>query len=276
MISFGASALDSEIFASLEHLNLNVTGIIMRSLIYGLLVLSFLTGVAEAQTAKTSSSEPTGSTSVTATSPTDLAKATVEAHGGEKLKKMKTLSLIGAVDVTASVMPQPIAATFVTIFAGDKYRVEINNPFQPLRQAFNGTETITSISNGFLLPPFNRVGFPVLQRIGDQGFIVTAIPEVKKNKKGFRVTTPEGYTTDFYVDEKTGQIKSFDSEFTINGRTTKTTAEIDRIKLVDGVSVPEKYSQRFQIGELTAFASFNAKQILVNTEVANDVFDKVN
>lgn len=220
---------------------------------------------------------PTSSTKSTSVlAPADLAKLAIEAHGGEKLRKLKTLSVIGAVDVTASSMPQPIPATFVTIFAGDKYRVEINNPFQPLKQAFNGAETITSLSNGFLLPPFNRVGFPVLQRIGDQGFIVTALPDNKKNKKGFRVTTPEGYKTDFYLDEKTNQVKSYDSEFTMNGRSMKTVAEIDRIKLVDGVSIPEKYVQRFELGNITAFANFNAKQILVNTEVANDVFDKVN
>ncbi|PYS90159.1 MAG: hypothetical protein DMF62_05500 [Acidobacteria bacterium] len=205
-----------------------------------------------------------------------LAKLAIDAHGGEKLRKMRTLSVIGTVDVTASAMPQPIPATFVTIFAGDKYRVEINNPFQPLKQAFDGTNTITSVGNGFLLPPFNRVGFPVLQRIGDTGFIVTSIPEIKKGKKGFRVTTPEGYTTDFYLDEKTNQVRSFESVFTVNGRTTKTVAEIDRLKLVEGVSIPEKYVQRFDIGQLTAFANFTAKQILVNTEIANDVFEKVN
>ncbi|MFL6466465.1 MAG: hypothetical protein ACJ72Z_00755 [Pyrinomonadaceae bacterium] len=205
-----------------------------------------------------------------------LARLAVDAHGGEKLRKMRTLSVIGTVDVTASSIPQPIPATFVTIFAGDKYRVEINNPFQPLKQAFDGANTVTSIGNGFTLPPFNRVGFPVLQRVGDAGFIVTSIPENKKNKKGFRVTTPEGYTTDFYLDEKTNQVKSFDSVFTVNGKTTKTVAEIDRLKLVEGVSIPEKYVQRFEIGQLTAFASFTAKQILVNTEVANDVFEKVN
>lgn len=245
-----------------------------RLLVFVVATLLSVSGLSAQSSIGVTPTSSSRSTSVPA--PADLAKQAIEAHGGEKLRKMKTLSVIGAVDVTASSMPQPIPATFVTIFAGDKYRVEINNPFQPLKQAFNGTETITSLSNGFLLPPFNRVGFPVLQRIGDQGFIVTAIPEGKKGKKGFRVTTPEGYTTDFYLDEKTNQVKSYDSEFTVNGRSMKTVAEIDRIKVVDGVSIPEKYVQRFELGGITAFANFNAKQILVNTEVANDVFDKVN
>ncbi len=205
-----------------------------------------------------------------------LAKLAIEAHGGDKLRAMKTLSMIGSVDVTASTIPQAIPATFVMIFAGERYRVEINNPFQPIKQTFDGVRTSTSIANGFTLPPFNRLGFPVLPRIGETGFIVTSIPDKKKGKKGFRVTSPEGYITDFYLDEKTSQIKSYESTYTINGRTVKTAVEIDRMKLVDGVLVPEKYSQRFDLEQLTIYAAFNAKQILVNVEVANDVFVSVN
>jgi len=206
----------------------------------------------------------------------EFAKLAVEAHGGEKLRAMKTLALSGSVDVTASTFPQAIPATFVMIFSGNRYRVEINNPFQPLRQAYDGTQTITSISNGFTLPPFNRVGFPVLQRVGDSGFAVTSIPDNKKKKKGFRVTTPEGYVTDFYLDEKTNQVTGFDSIYEVNGRSVKTSAEIDKLKVVDGVILPEKYVQRFDLDQLTFFAAFAAKQIQVNTEVANDVFTKVN
>jgi hypothetical protein len=43
-----------------------------------------------------------------------LAKETFSAHGGEKLKKLNTLSILGSVDVTASSFTLP--ATFATIF----------------------------------------------------------------------------------------------------------------------------------------------------------------
>jgi hypothetical protein len=205
-----------------------------------------------------------------------LAKLAVEAHGGDKFRKMKTLSMIGTVDVTASSMPQPIPASFVMIFSGDRYRVEINNPFQPIKQVFDGAHTTTSVANGFTLPPFNRVGFPVLQRAGDAGFVITSLPEAKKKKKGFRITSPEGYATDFYLDEKTNQVKGYDSTYDVGGRTVNTAAEIDKIRVVDGVTIPEKYVQRFSVGELVLFANFNAKQITVNQEVANDVFVSVN
>ena len=205
-----------------------------------------------------------------------LAKLAVDAHGGDKFRRMKTLSLIGTVDVTASSMPQPIPATFVMIFAGDRYRVEINNPFQPIKQVFDGAQTTTSVANGLTLPPFNRVGFPVLQRAGDSGFVITPLPDDKKKKRGFRITSPEGYATDFYLDEKSNQVKGFDSTYDVSGRTIKTVAEVDKVRVVDGVTIPEKYVQRFNIGELTLFANFNAKQILVNTEIANDVLVSVN
>jgi hypothetical protein len=205
-----------------------------------------------------------------------LAKLAVEAHGGDKFRRMRTLSLIGTVDVTASSMPQPIPATFVMIFAGDRYRVELNNPFQPIKQVFDGARTTTSVANGFTLPPFNRVGFPVLQRVGDPGFAISSLPENKKKKRGFRITSPEGYATDFYLDDKTNQIKGYDSNYDVNGRSVSTVAEIDKIRIVDGVSVPEKYVQRFSIGEIVLFANFNARQITVNQEVANDVFVNVN
>ena len=201
-----------------------------------------------------------------------LAKLAIEAHGGDKLRAMKTLSLIGSVDVTASTFPQAIPATFVMIFAGDRYRVEIKNPLQPFKQTFDGTRTVSSIENGFTLPPFNRLGFPILNRIGEPGFPVTPVNEGKTKKRGFRVTSPEGFFTDFYIDEKTNQIKGYDSSYQINGRDVKTAVEIDKLKLVDGVLVPEKYVQRFDLGGLTIYGNFNAKQIQVNTPVADDVF----
>jgi len=90
------------------------------------------------------------------------------------------------------------------------------------------------------------------------------------------VTSPEGYYTDFYLDEKTNQIKGYDSTYNVNGRTVKTSVEIDRMKVVDGVTVPDKYVQRIDLEQMTVYLAFVAKQIQVNTEVANDVFTDVN
>jgi hypothetical protein len=200
-----------------------------------------------------------------------LANQVLAAHGGPKLKAMTSFVIRGTVDIATSAITQTIPATFITIFAGDKYRIELNNPFQPFKQVYDGVNTTSSIRGGLTLPPINRLGFPLLPRIGDVGFFITSLPEKKKNK-GFRMTSPEGYFTDFYVDEKTGQVKGYDSTYTINGRTVTTSVEIDKYQLVDGILIPEKYVQRFDTEQMVIYATFKAKEILVNTPVADDVF----
>jgi hypothetical protein len=204
-----------------------------------------------------------------------LAKQTLEAHGGEKLRVMKSLIVRGSVDVTTSAFNQAIPATFVVIFAKEKYRFEIMNPFQPIKQVFDGVNTSTTIRGGMTLPPINRLGFPILPMIGETGFIITPLPEDKKKKKGFRITSPEGYYTDFYLDEKSNEIKGYDSSYDINGRVVTTSVEIDKLRSVEGVLVPERYVQRFDTEQLTIYANFKAKEILVNTAIADEIFSTV-
>jgi hypothetical protein len=201
-----------------------------------------------------------------------LAQAALDAHGGEKLRGMRSLVVRGSVDIATSAITQTIPATFVTVFAGDRYRIEIMNPFQPIKQVFNGEQTSTTIRGGMTLPPINRLGFPLLPRLGDQGFVITSLPDAKKKKKGFRMTSPEGYYTDFYLDEKTNQIKGYDSSYEIAGRTVTTSVEVDKYRIVDGIAVPERYAQRFDTEQMTVYATFKAREILVNSKLDDDVF----
>ncbi len=207
----------------------------------------------------------------TDTTPLELAKATLAAHGGDKFKNMKTLDVRGSVDVTTTQFPQTIPATFLTIFSGDKYRLEIQNPFQPLKQVYDGQQTFSSI-NGFNFPPINRLGLPLLQKIDEKGFTVSLISEKNKKKKGFRITSPEGYYTDFFIDDKTGQVKGYESSYDMNGREVTTSVEIDKFRTVEGVVIPERYSQRFDLGQLTIYANFKVKEILVNSEIKDEIF----
>ena len=201
-----------------------------------------------------------------------LAKLALDAHGGEKLRRMKSLVVRGAVDITTSAFNQAIPATFVMVLAGEKYRFELMNPFQPIKQVFDGVNTSTTIQGGMTLPPINRLGLPVLPMIGVTGFVVTPLPDAKKKKRGFRITSPEGYYTDFYVDEKTNQVKGYDSSYDIRGRIVTTSVEIDKMKLVDGILVPERYAQRFDTEQVTVYADFKVKEVLVNSELDADVF----
>lgn len=200
----------------------------------------------------------------------ELAKAALAAHGGEKFKNMKTLVIRGTADVALN-PTITIPASFAFVYSGEKYRVDITNPFQPLKQIFDGEQTFCSI-NGFSLPPLNRLGLPLLQKLGMQGFVVSALAEKLKNKKGFRITSPEGFYTDFVIDPKTGQIKSYESSYEINGREITTSVEVEKSRDVDGVIIPEHYAQRFDLGNLTVYSDFKAKEILVNSKVSDDVF----
>ena len=198
------------------------------------------------------------------------AKKALEAHGGEKLRALGTLVVRGTADISGS-PSVTFPATFSTIFSGDKYFLEISNPFQPLKQVHDGTNTQSSVP-GFSLPPVNRLGLPMLQRIGEKGFVVQALPEKFKKRPGFRVVSPEGFYTDFLVDQKTGEIKSYESSFEIDGRVISTAVEVDRMKDVDGLKIPERYSQRFELGQFTLYISFKANEILVNTELDPSIF----
>ena len=202
-------------------------------------------------------------------SPMELAKATVTAHGGEKLKQMKSLLLRGSVDMNVS--NQSLPATFYTVISGERYVIEINNPFQPVKQVFDGRQTFSTI-RGFELPPITSLGFPLLPRVGDAGYVISAAGDQKKKKKGFRVTTPDGFYTDFFVDEKTGLLKGYESAYEVNGRNVTTSVEIDEFQTVDGVVVPKRYSQRLDLGQMTAYASFKIKEVLINSPIGDDVF----
>lgn len=239
---------------------------------YGSLLLIVLFAIAAmaqpGSAGKTPATEKTAPVSAD-TAALDIAKATLAAHGGDKLKKMTSLVQKGSADLTF--MGQALPGVFSTAVSGDKYYFEINSAVQSLKQVYDGRSTYSSIP-GFSLPPMTSLGFPVLQRIGDTGYLITALSEDKKKKKGFRITTPDGFYTDFFVDEKTNQIKGYESAYDAGGRVVTTSVEVDEFETVEGLVVPKKYSQRFDLGQITAYANFKTKQSLVNSPMADDAF----
>ena len=200
----------------------------------------------------------------------EMAKAAVAAHGGDKLRALRSMVTKGSVDM--NVMGQTMPGAFSTAFKDEKYFFELITPAQALKQVFDGQSTHTSVQ-GFYLPPAASIGFPVLARVGDAGYVVSAPGDAKKKSKGFRVTTPDGYYTDFFVDEKSKQIKSFTSSYDMGGgRTVTTSVEFDEFENVAGVLAPKRYSQRFDMGALTGYASFKAKTVLVNQPIDDSAF----
>ncbi|MFT3744718.1 MAG: hypothetical protein QM785_10570 [Pyrinomonadaceae bacterium] len=204
------------------------------------------------------------------TDPADIAKTTLAVHGGDKLKKMNTLLLKGAADLTFN--GQAVPGAFSTAISGEKYYFEITTAIQSLKQSYDGVQTSSSLP-GFSLPPVTSLGFPLLRKVGDKGYVVTALPDAAKKKKGFRITTPEGFYTDFFVNEKTGQLKSYESKWMDEqNRAITTSVEIDEFQTVDGIVVPKKYAQRFDLGPITAYANFNAKTVTINSTIEDSAF----
>jgi hypothetical protein len=161
---------------------------------------------------------------------------------------------------------------FSTVISGDKYMLDIQTAFQSLKQTYDGAHTISSIQ-GVTLPPVTTLGFPLLLKYGDKGYTVSSLPDGKKGY-GFRLTAPDGFYTDFWADEKTNLIKKYESAYEMNGRNFTTSIEVDKVRVADGITVPEKYSQRFDLGQITAYATFKAKDILFNSKIDDAVFGK--
>lgn len=229
-----------------------------------------------AQTAKTETDKKTSEkdkTTIAAaknSTPLELAKAALAAHGGDKFRNMKSLVVSGTADVSGS-PSMTFPAPFVMTYSGDKYRLEISTPFVQFKQIYDGQKTYSSAGE-VNLPPINRLGLPLLPKMDDKDFKVSALPDTKKKKTGFRITSPEGFYTDFFVDEKTGQVKGYEASYEVSGRNVTTAVEIDKLREVEGVKIPEKYAQRFETSGLTIYANFKAKDIAVNSTISDDVF----
>ncbi len=202
--------------------------------------------------------------------PLDLAKAAITAHGGDKFKAAKTIIQRGSVEATAPGSAQAIPGAYSVVTKGDKFRFEITSQFFNFLQIFDGEQLYSSIAR-FDVPPLNKMGFILLTRAEEQGYKVTALPD-KKKRRGFRISSPDGYSSDYYIDAITGQVLNYEAKFAIEGREITTSVENDKFRDVNGVLIPEKYSQRLQLGTSTFYASFKAKEILVNSEIADDIF----
>lgn len=200
----------------------------------------------------------------------ELAKAAQAAHGGDKFRAFKSILVRGTADISAPGSTQTLTGSFFVVTSGDMSRFELNTPLAPVTQIFDGV----NLSNSFRqiqLPPMSRLTISLLQKIEDKGYTVSAVPDRKK-KRAFRILTPDGYATDFYIDAVTGLVDSIESKFTVDGREVTTAISQDKYRVVDGLMVPEKFSQRMDFSGMSFYAAFKAKEILVNSELPENTF----
>jgi hypothetical protein len=235
----------------------------------GCLLAGFLTVVGQEPAAAGIGSAP-ASTAVVITansSPMDLAKAALEAQGGQKFKDVKNMQLRGSVQLYAPNSIQSIPGQFSIVTAGDKLRMEIDaRPAVVFKQIYNGEQSYSSMP-GVEVPPLTKFGLGALVRYDQPGFKITAIAD-KKKQRGFRLIDPDGYTTDFYIDPKTGRVMSFLIYY--NGFTFGT--DNSKFKEVEGVLVPFSFSQRFEMPQGAFFAEYSVKEVKLNQLLAEDAF----
>ena len=200
-------------------------------------------------------------------SPKDLARSAFMAQGGEKFRSVQNMMLRGSVQLYPPNSVQSIPGAFSLVTAGDKLRMEIDaRPAITFKQIYDGEQTYSSMPN-VAVPPLTKFGLGALARYDQPGFQISAIAD-KKKQRGFRLADSDGYTTDFYLDPKTGRVMSFLIYY--NGLTLGT--ENSKFKEVDGVLVPVSFSQKFEMPMGAFFAEFSVKEVKLNQQLGADAF----
>lgn len=202
------------------------------------------------------------------TTPMDLARYALAAQGGDKFKSLTSMVLRGSVDLYAPNSTQSIPGGFIWVVAGNKVRLEIDaRPAVSFKQIYDGQRAYSSLP-GVEMPPASKFGLPVLAKYDQAGYVVTALPD-KKKQRAFRIADAEGNVTDFFVDATTGRVMSFLIPY--GGYTFGT--ENKKFKDVDGVLVPTEFTQRLEMPQGAFFAEYKVKDIKLNNPIGDDVFE---
>ncbi|HEX8137609.1 MAG TPA: hypothetical protein VF544_08475 [Pyrinomonadaceae bacterium] len=200
------------------------------------------------------------------TSPIELARAALAAQGGTKFRDMKSLVLIGSVDLYAPNSAQSLPGKFVIVNSGDRVRIEIQSPAFNFRQIYDGEQSFSSV-RGMSLPPPSKFGITLLNKFEQPGYTVTALPD-KNKQRGFRITDGEGNATDFYVDAATGRVVTYLIPY--EGYTFG--VEHTSLKEYEGVLVPYAFTQRLETPQGAFFAEYKVKTVKINEPLGDDVF----
>lgn len=245
--------------------------LILKSLVLSICLVSFGATICAQENgpAKTSAPAATAPAVVITpeSTPMDLAKAAFTAQGGEKFRAVQNVMLRGSASLYAPNSSQSIPGSFSLITANDKLRVEIDaRPVFVFKQVYDGQQSYSSMP-GVELPPLSKFGMSVLSKFDQPGYKVSTIPN-KKKLRGFRISDPEGYTTDFYIDATNGRVMEF--SLTYNNYTFGTAN--DKFKEFEGILIATNFSQRFEMAQGAFFAEYNVKEVKLNQALGEDVF----
>jgi hypothetical protein len=235
-----------------------------------ILILLLTATTAMAQGTVTTPAPPAAATSIAITAnstPLELARAALAAQGGDKFKNLKSMMLVGTVDLYPPNTAQSVPGKFIMVIAGERVHIEIDaRPIVTFKQIYDGQRSYSSLP-GVELPPPSKFGLPVLAKFDQTGYVVSALPD-KKKQRAFRIADPEGNTTDFYIDPTSGRVVSYLIPY--NGVTFGT--ENTKMKEIDGVLVPMNFTQRLNMQQGAFFAEYKVKDAKLNQPVTDDVF----
>ena len=239
-----------------------------RSALISFVIAVVFSGTVLAQeTAPANGTTPAAIVITPETSPLELARAAFAAQGGEKFRAVQNMILRGSVQLYPPNSVQSIPGSFSLVTAGAKLRMEIDaRPAIVFKQIYDGQTTYSSMPN-VEMPPLTKFGFGALARFDQTGYQITALPD-KKKQRAFRIVDPDGFTTDFYVDPKTGRVMSF---LIYHAGITLGT-ENSKFKEVEGVLVPVSFSQKFEMPMGAFFAEFSVKEVKLNQQLPEDAF----
>jgi len=201
--------------------------------------------------------------------PMELARAALAAMGGDNFKKLKSSFVMGTASLYAPNSSQSMPATFAIASAGEKVRVDINGgQIGTFKQIYDGQRSFSSIP-GVEIPPPSKFGLPILAKIDQPGYTISAIPD-KKKMRGFRIADADGNTTDFFIDPATARV----SEYVVPYQGYTFGSSISKFREVDGVLVPTNFTQRFEMGGGGGayFAEYKVKDVKLNQPIGDDVF----
>jgi hypothetical protein len=248
----------------------------MKKYLPTLVVFLALVAVATAQ--QPSGAKPNGSQNpntntinapaITANStPLELARAALAAQGGDKFKNLKSMTLMGSVDLYPPNSAQSIPGKFAMVTAGDRVRIDVDaRPIFAFKQIYDGQQSYSSIP-GVQMPPASKFGLPVLAKFDQPGYTVSGLADNKK-LRGFRVVDGEGNTTDFYLDPANGRVIRYLIPY--NGYTFGT--ENSKLREVEGVLIPFSFSQKLETAQGAFFAEYKVKDVKLNQPIGDDVF----
>src|SRR5216683_3224956 len=248
----------------------------MKKYLTAPLVLLFLAAVItgqESSTGKANGSVTTNTPAIVVSSitpnstPIELARAALAAQGGDKFKNLKSMMLVGSVNLYPPNSAQSIPGKFAMVTAGDRVRIDIDaRPIFAFKQIYDGQQSFSSIP-GVQMPPASKFGLPVLAKFDQPGYTVSSLPD-KKKLRGFRIVDMEGNTTDFFIDPATARVMQYLTPY--NGYTFGT--ENSKFKEVEGILVTFSFSQRLEMTQGAFFAEYKVKDVKINQPIGDDVF----